>query len=158
MYFFEAIFFLFFSWLLLLWWAQDIGDTVKVNIVYMYVVRRIICVGGYATCTLQRYVLDQNSEFGFRNSEFGRVCFFCSKKWKGSDTKLLFVHQLQGCRNRGCRGGGIGGTVSWMGFYVDISWESRCYSEIKVWGHLCQILVVFEVPARPQVKGMSGNS
>ena len=34
----------------------------------------------------------------------------------------------------------------------------RCSSEIKVWGHLCQILVVFEVPAQPQVKGMSGNS
>ena len=45
-----------------------------------------------------------------------------------------------------------------MGVYTDISWESRCCSEIKVRGHLCQILVVFEVPARPQVKGMSGNS
>ena len=51
-----------------------------------------------------------------------------------------------------------GGTVFWMEFYVDIFWESRCSSEIKVWGHLCQILVVYEVPARPQVKGMSGNS
>ena len=46
-----------------------------------------------------------------------------------------------------------GGTVFWMGFYADISWESRCSSEIKVWGHLCQILVVFEVPAQPRVKG-----
>ena len=50
------------------------------------------------------------------------------------------------------------GTVFWMGFYADISWESRCSSEIKVWGHLCHILVVFEVPARPRVKGISGNS
>ena len=49
-------------------------------------------------------------------------------------------------------------TVFWMGFYAGISWESRCSSEIKVWGHLCQILVVFEVPDRPRVKGMSGNS
>ena len=40
-------------------------------------------------------------------------------------------------------------TVFWMEFYVDISWESRCSSEIKVWGHLCHILVVFEVPAQP---------
>merc|ERR1712008_604854 len=48
----------------------------------------------------------RNSEFVFRISKFGiRSCvFFCSKKWKGSDTKLLFVHQLQECRNRGCRG------------------------------------------------------
>ena len=29
---------------------------------------------------------------------------------------------------------------------------------MKVGGHLCEILVVFEVPARPQVKGMSGTS
>ena len=49
-------------------------------------------------------------------------------------------------------------TVLWIEFYADISWESRCYSEIKVWGHLCQILVVFEVPAQPQVKRMSGTS
>ena len=49
-------------------------------------------------------------------------------------------------------------TVFWMGFYEDISWESRCCSEIKVWGYLCQILVVFEVHAQPRVKGMSGNS
>ena len=46
-------------------------------------------------------------------------------------------------------------TVFWMGFYADISWESRCSSKIKVWGHLCQILVGFEVPARHQVKGIS---
>ena len=48
-------------------------------------------------------------------------------------------------------------TVLWMGFYADISWESRCCSEIKVWGHFCQIFVDFEVPAQP-LKGMSGNS
>ena len=30
--------------------------------------------------------------------------------------------------------------------------------DVAVQGHLCQILVVFEVPARrPQVKGMSGT-
>ena len=49
-------------------------------------------------------------------------------------------------------------TVFWMGFYTDISWESRCSSKIKVWGHLSQILVVFEVPGRTRVKGMSWNS
>ena len=45
-----------------------------------------------------------------------------------------------------------------MGFYANISWESRWTSEMKVWGHLCHILVVFEVPAWPQVKEMSGTS
>ena len=45
-----------------------------------------------------------------------------------------------------------GGTVFWIGSYADISWESRCSSEIKVWGNSCQILVVFEVPARLRVK------
>ena len=33
---------------------------------------------------------------------------------------------------KGCREA-EGGTVCWMGFYADISWESRCSSEIKVW-------------------------
>ena len=37
---------------------------------------------------------------------------------------------------------GGGGTVLWIGFCI--SWESRCYSEMKVWGNLCKILVVFE--------------
>ena len=45
---------------------------------------------------------------------------------------------------------GEGGTVLWMGFYTDISWESRCCSEIKIWGHLCQIFVVFEVWKLPK--------
>ena len=43
-------------------------------------------------------------------------------------------------------GAGGHGTVFSMWFYADISWKSRCNSEIKVWGHLCQILVFFEVP------------
>ena len=51
-----------------------------------------------------------------------------------------------------------GGTVCWMGFYVDISWESRCSSEINVWINFYQILLVFEVPSWLQVKRMSGNS
>ena len=49
------------------------------------------------------------------------------------------------------------GTVFRIGFYTDISWETRCSSEIKIWGHLFKILEVFEVPAQPQVKGMSGS-
>ena len=36
-----------------------------------------------------------------------------------------------------------------MEFYLDISWESRCSSEIKVWGHLCQILVVLAIFRHP---------
>ena len=59
--------------------------------------------------------------------------------------------RLQACWKRG-------GTVLCMGFYSDIFRESRCCSEIKVWGHLCQFFVVFEVPAQPLVNGMSGNS
>ena len=47
--FLKLFFSLFFLVVVVMVWAQDIGDTVKVNIVYMYVVRRIICVGGYAT-------------------------------------------------------------------------------------------------------------
>ena len=54
-------------------------------------------------------------------------------------------------------GEGGGGTVFSIRFYMDISLVSRCNSEIKVWGHLCKILVVFEVPARPLVKEMSGH-
>ena len=61
----------------------------------------------------------------------------------------IHVRDATPSKNRG------GGTVFWIGFYADISWESRYSSEIKIWGHLCQILIVFEVPARPQVKGMS---
>ena len=42
-----------------------------------------------------------------------------------------------------------------MGFYADISWESRCNIEINVWAHFYKILLVFEVPYQPQVKGMT---
>ena len=45
MYFFEAVFFSFFLGCCY-GERRILGDTVKVNIVYMYVVRRIICVGG----------------------------------------------------------------------------------------------------------------
>ena len=44
--------------------------------------------------------------------------------------------------------------VRWNGFYVDISWESRCNVEINVWAHFCKILLVFEVPYWPWVKRM----
>mgnify|MGYP006952531688 CR=1 FL=1 len=36
---------------------------------------------------------------------------------------------------------------------IVITWESRCSSEIKVWGHLCQILVFIEVPWSSKLKG-----
>ena len=45
-----------------------------------------------------------------------------------------------------------------MGFYADISWESRCNIEINVWAHFYKILLVFEVPYWPRVKGMPGKS
>ena len=45
-----------------------------------------------------------------------------------------------------------------MEFYADISWESRCSIEINVWDHFYKILLVFEVPYWPQVKGMPGKS
>ena len=41
-----------------------------------------------------------------------------------------------------------------MGFYADISWESRCGIEINVWPHFYKILLVFEVPNQPRVKWM----
>ena len=45
-----------------------------------------------------------------------------------------------------------------MGFYTDISWESRCNIEINVWAHFYKILLVSEVPYQPGVKGMPGKS
>jgi len=60
----------------------------------------------WGVCYLYPTKVRLRPKFGIRISEFGiwSCVFFCSKKWKGSDTKLLFVHQLQECRNRGCRG------------------------------------------------------
>ena len=49
-----------------------------------------------------------------------------------------------------------GGTVFWMGFYADISWESSCNIEINVWTHFCKILL--DVPYQTRVKGMPGKS
>ena len=44
-----------------------------------------------------------------------------------------------------------------MGFYADISWESRCNIEINVWAQFFKTLLFLEVPYRPQVKGMPGK-
>ena len=44
-----------------------------------------------------------------------------------------------------------------MVLYADISWESRCNIEINVWAHFHKILLVFEVPYQPWVKGMPGK-
>ena len=44
-----------------------------------------------------------------------------------------------------------------MGFYTDISLESRCKIEIHVWAHFYKILLVFEVPYWPRVKEMPGK-
>ena len=41
-----------------------------------------------------------------------------------------------------------------MGFYADISWESRRNIEINVWAHFYKILLDFKVPYQPQAKGM----
>ena len=54
------------------------------------------------------------------------------------------------------RGGGLLCVEMW--FYADISWESRCNIEINVWAHLYNILLVFEVPYQPRVKGMPGKA
>ena len=54
---------------------------------------------------------------------------------------------------------GVGGTLCVdLGFYTDISWESRCNIEINIWAHFYKILLVFEVPYRPRVKGMPEKS
>ena len=45
-----------------------------------------------------------------------------------------------------------------MGFYADISLESRCNIEINIWTPFYKILSVFKVPYRPRVKGMPGKS
>ena len=82
------------------------------------------------------------------------------KKWRNCKVAYYYIYL-----DVLCKGPSInyvfsvgGGTVFWMGFYADIFWESRCSSEIKIWGHLSQIFVVFEVPAWPLVKEMSENS
>ena len=45
-----------------------------------------------------------------------------------------------------------------MGFYVDIFWESKCNIEINAWAQFYKILLVFEVPYQPLVKGMPVKS
>ena len=45
-----------------------------------------------------------------------------------------------------------------MGFYVAISWKSRCGIEMIVRAHIYKILLVFEVPYRAQVKWIPGKS
>ena len=61
--------------------------------------------------------------------------------------------------NRAGKSGGAeeGALCVEMGFYADISWESTWNIEINVWGHFYNILLVFEVPCRPRVKGMPGK-
>ena len=41
-----------------------------------------------------------------------------------------------------------------MGFYSDISWESRYNIEMNVWAHFYKIFLVFEVAHWTQVKIM----
>ena len=50
--------------------------------------------------------------------------------------------------------GWIQATMQQNTIYADISWESRWNIEINIWGHFYKILLVFEVPYRPRVKGM----
>ena len=45
-----------------------------------------------------------------------------------------------------------------MGFYTDISWESRCIIEINVWTHFYEIFLVLEVLYKPKVQEMPGKS
>ena len=44
---------------------------------------------------------------------------------------------------------GVGALCVEMGFYANISWESRCNIKINVWAHFYKILLVFEVPYWP---------
>ena len=53
-------------------------------------------------------------------------------------------------------GRGPGALCVEMGFYADISWESRWNIEINVWAQFYKILLVFEVSYQPRVKGMPG--
>ena len=46
-------------------------------------------------------------------------------------------------------GNGGGALCVQMGFYADISRESRCGIEINVCAHFYKILLVFEVPYQP---------
>ena len=61
---------------------------------------------------------------------------------------------LQGRRNNEA-GGALCVEV---GFYADISWESRHNIEINVWAHFNKILLAFEVPYRPRVNWMPEKS
>ena len=72
----------------------------------------------------------------------------CATVFSKSEVILTCV---QWCWNWGA---GEGALCVDMGFYEDISWESRCNIEINVWPHFYKILLVFEVPYRPWVKGM----
>ena len=107
MYFFEAIFFsLFFLVVVVMVSAGYWGYSQSKYSLYVCSTKNNMCWG---VCYLYPTKVRLRPEFRIRNLEFGIRnlvvwFFFCSKKWKGSDTKLLFVHQLQGCRNRGCRG------------------------------------------------------
>ena len=86
-----------------------------------------------------------------------------------TEDKLIFAWFVQQAptknylkvrRNRGARGRWYPAphcVLKW-GFYANISWESRCNIEIYVWAHFYKILLVFEVPYQPWVKGMSGKS
>ena len=50
------------------------------------------------------------------------------------------------------------GSVFWMGFYADISSESRCNSEMKVWAHFYNILLFLWCPCRPHWSEMLDKS
>ena len=99
-----------------------------------------------------QFVIRELEKEVFKKGPFKKnMCLLRHNVWADGPI-CLTTGPWEGLKTRG------GGTVFWMGFYADISWESRCSNEIKVWGHLCQILVVFKIPAQPRVKGMSGNS
>ena len=83
---------------------------------------------------------------------------FCSNICGNSNSYLLeflphcaiiWLHQ-QGRRYQGNRKGG--GTVFCMGFYADISWESRCNIKTNIWAHFYKILLVFEVTSESRKK------
>ena len=106
------------------------------------------------------------------NWQFSRIFFSSFLSKVGLDSSILIVHALNTKRSfypekshfkraasvwlRAV--GAEGALCVEMGFYADISWESRCNIEINVWAHFYKLLLVFEVPYWPRVKWMPGKS
>ena len=75
------------------------------------------------------------------------------------DISLLDLKSSEICIHaKSRRNQGVGALFVEMGFYTDISWESKCKIEINISADFYKILLVFEVPYQPRLKGMPGKS